>query len=110
MPDRPPRLNARPPEPRPAKRFGAPDRLRASVRWRNLSAAQLRRHPLCQSVWCVGQTTPATETHHRRPLVTHPHLAYDPANLASVCPQCHPRLTAMERAGKDATPFVTPNE
>lgn len=109
MPERPPRLDARQTTPRAPKRFGDADRLRASVRWRRLSAAQLRHHPLCQAIWCQGQTTPATETHHRQPLATHPHLAYDPANLASVCGACHARITGMERTGQDTSGTVTAN-
>lgn len=110
MPNRPPVIGQQSREPRPPKRFGAPDKLRASVRWRKLAAAILRRDPLCRCIWChdAGLLTPATEVHHIHPLATHPELAYHPAYLAGVASPCHHRITAMEAAGKDATACIVP--
>lgn len=36
------------------------------------------------------------EVHHVKRVKTHPELAYDLANLKTLCPACHSRITAIE--------------
>ena len=36
------------------------------------------------------------EVDHRKPVRTHPELAFDPANLQALCPSCHTRKTRLE--------------
>jgi 5-methylcytosine-specific restriction enzyme A len=46
----------------------------------------------CVQCGAVGRL----EVDHVKPLRTHPELAFDLANLQSLCPACHSRKTAIE--------------
>ena len=65
-------------------------RLIQSDRWRRLRREKLRQNPYCET---CGR--PATEVHHIRPVETMPNLQqmsilmFDPANLQSLCHDCH---------------------
>ena len=54
-------------------------------RWKTLSRAYRRAHPLCQA--CEARL--ASEVHHIQPIALAPHRAYDWANLRALCPACH---------------------
>ena len=106
MPDRPPVLGGRQAPQRPPKRFAETDHLRASIRWRAVRLAILRKSPLCQSIWCANQVTAAVEVHHIEPLATRPDLAYVAANLAALCVPCHAKISGYERRGKPTKQFI----
>ena len=106
MPERPPVLGQQPATERKPKAFGPSDKLRASVRWRSVRLAILRKAPLCQSIWCRDQVTPAMEVHHIEPLSHRPDLAYVAANLAALCVACHGKISGYERRGKPTRQFI----
>jgi len=54
-------------------------------RWRRLSRALRRAHPVCQR--CDQDLT--YDVHHVRTIEEAPHLAYDPSNLMCLCRACH---------------------
>lgn len=64
-------------------------------RWRNLRAAYLAEHPLCEDCIEAGRTTPAEEVHHVEEILSGENyeemaaLAYDPDNLRALCADCH---------------------
>ena len=64
-------------------------------RWQKLRTAQLSDTPLCERCRSEGRLTPATQVHHVVPVesthdpVAMKNLAYDRANLMSVCEACH---------------------
>ena len=66
-----------------------------SRRWRDLRAAYLAEHPLCEDCDAAGRTTPAEEVHHLAEILSGATmeemmaLAYDPANLRALCADCH---------------------
>lgn len=78
-----------------------------SRRWRCLRAACLSERPLCERCRREGRTMLATEVHHRTPVqwgrtaADKARLAYSPANLESLCHECHVR-THTEMGRRDA--------
>ena len=66
--------------------------------WKRLRDAHLREHPLCEVCELEGRVTLAEHVHHLQSFtdgrneLEQKTLAFDPTNLASVCPQCHNRL------------------
>lgn len=70
-------------------------RLINSPRWRRAREAKLRRQPLCEDCLASGRAVMATEVHHVVPLSRGrsygemERLAFDPANLRSLCRDCH---------------------
>jgi 5-methylcytosine-specific restriction protein A len=61
-----------------------------STRWQNLRIAKLMEHPLCE----ICQKELATEVHHIQSFMFRPkeemlRLAFDYANLQSLCDNCH---------------------
>lgn len=67
-------------------------------RWRNLRAAYLAEHPLCEDcIEAAGRTRTAEEVHHVEEILSGENydemaaLAYDPANLRALC-QYHHKL------------------
>lgn len=62
--------------------------------WRKLRRAQLMGYPLCQVCSGAGLTVMAADVHHVRSFMDAEGaerltLAYDPANLLSLCRECH---------------------
>lgn len=86
-----------------------------SHRWHQLRHAQIVAEPLCEECKKNDRVTVATEVHHRTPVESgrnfeeRQRLAYDPANLESLCRECHKakhiRLhrLAREQAGNQTT-------
>ena len=66
-------------DPASAKRYGHT--------WQKVRAAFLSANPLCDMCLTAGKCTPATVVHHRVPLADGGNN--DPANLQSLCQQCH---------------------
>ncbi len=64
-----------------------------SVRWKGVRLEAKRRDGW-QCVKC--HTTRGLEVDHIRPVRTHPELAYDMANLQTLCGSCHSRKTRIE--------------
>lgn len=73
--------------------------------WRDLRDYMLGKHPTCMRCKEQGRTTPAVDVHHIRSFtdVTDPgerhRLAFDPANLVTLCKQCHAELHNLQRVG-----------
>ena len=66
-----------------------------SSRWRKLSKAYRRRHPLCVNCKENGKTTEAKHTDHKVSTEEGGAL-YDWNNLQSLCVSCHSRKTSEE--------------
>lgn len=81
-------------------------RLIVSTRWRKLRQEWITRHPLCERCKEEGRTVAATEVHHTVPVLKgssameRERLAYDPANLQSLCRNCH-RLAHIALMSRD---------
>jgi 5-methylcytosine-specific restriction endonuclease McrA len=79
----------------------AAQQVRNTARWRRLRIMILNKHPLCADPYAIhatwGRFEPATEVDHIVPLVEDLSLAFDEANLQSLCTTCHSKKTAMER-------------
>ena len=77
-------------------------RIRNGTQWQKVRAIHARTEPLCRDPFGdhSGYPAPRAHGHHVLPLATHPHLAYDLGNLASLCVACHRKVEAMERAGQ----------
>lgn len=80
-----------------AKRYNHFDRNPASNRhygrtWKQIRAAFLASHPLCELCQEEGRLTPATLVHHKRKL-TDGGTNYED-NLQALCLECHSRLHA----------------
>lgn len=75
--------------------------IRSSARWKKVARMKLGINPLCEDPFETHKRRNMTETakqvHHIEGLATAPELAFDLANLMSVCVQCHARLEADER-------------
>jgi 5-methylcytosine-specific restriction protein A len=71
-----------------------PDR-RAAVKWYQTEPwpstrlAKLAQDPLCEPCLAEGRVTAAQQVHHKIDWRVRPDLAYDLANLESVCIPCH---------------------
>ena len=72
--------------------------IRASARWVKLRRIILANEPLCQHPDCIPRK-PAIDVHHIKPLDQYPELAFDMANLATLCRACHVTITHAERRG-----------
>ena len=68
------------------KRYGQP--------WKQVRAAYLSEHPLCEVCWKDGFLKPASLVHHRVKLTDGG--TNDWSNLQAVCGQCHSRLHAEQ--------------
>lgn len=69
---------------------------RSSSRWQKARRFKIATSPMCEDPFGYhthrGLTGNADQVHHIKPLVTHPELCDDQANLMSVCTKCHARL------------------
>ena len=57
--------------------------------WRRLRVAQLQAYPLCRMDQELGRFVAAAVVDHIKPHKGEPTLFSDPANLQSLCKQCH---------------------
>ena len=77
-----------------------------SKQWKYLRNSYLQEHPLCEDCLAVGQITPAAEIHHVRPILTASTvgdmeaLAFDPANLRSLCVYHHHLTHQLMKDGR----------
>ncbi len=71
-----------------------------SKRWRAIRFAALRRDNWC----CQECGGPGREVDHILPVRTHPELAYDLANLQTLCASCHAKKTISEIGLSPLTP------
>jgi 5-methylcytosine-specific restriction protein A len=72
-----------------------------TARWKTLRLQALRRDGFrCRDCGARGRL----EVHHVRPVRTHPELAYDLANLRSLCGSCHTLHTRVEVGGAPLSP------
>ena len=83
-------------------------RLYHTAEWKELRAAQLKRFQWCEI--CASKSPPqrtqADTVHHRRAHKGDLSLFFNPANLQSVCANCHnSEIQAGERAGNYVTPI-----
>ena len=60
-----------------------------SKRWKALRRDQLAAHPLCWYCLKIGHITAADTVDHITPHRGDKNLAFDPANLQSLCKPCH---------------------
>lgn len=65
-------------------------------RWRRLSKAFLRAHPLCAECQRNGRTTAAEVVDHITPHRGDPELFWDRANWQPLCKKCHDTKTYRE--------------
>lgn len=77
-------------------------RIRGTPAWKETRTLHRNLEPFCRDPFNVhGKLPPpARESHHVRPLITHPELAYDLDNLAGLCVTCHRQIEALEAAGQ----------
>jgi len=79
------------------------DQFYSGARWRKLRRMALRRMPLCVDPFGYHSTdnesVPATDIDHITPRRQSPAMAYDLANLQSLCKSCHSRKTRTESDG-----------
>jgi 5-methylcytosine-specific restriction protein A len=66
--------------------------------WKQLRAAFLAAHPLCEMCSAEGRLTPAEEVHHIKALKNGG--TNEAGNLMSLCKPCHSRITATENGGR----------
>lgn len=76
-------------------------RLYDTANWKAIAALQLRRQPLCQS--CDG-VVQATLVDHIIPIKAGG-AERDPANLQSLCRECHAAKTSAEKYGRKWIPM-----
>lgn len=69
-------------------------------RWQSVRHAVLERDGW-KCIECGSRRR--LEVDHRKPVRTHPELAYDPANLATLCAHCHTSKTRIECGHKPVT-------
>jgi 5-methylcytosine-specific restriction endonuclease McrA len=60
------------------------------------------RNPLCCDPlgWHDFYPAPSEQVHHIQNAEDHPHLIFDPSNLAAVCRSCHAEVERMHKAGQ----------
>lgn len=68
-----------------------------SAEWKKLREAKLLQNPLCEPCLAKGVVTPAIDIHHIDSFTKYDGtkklaVAFNYANLLSVCKQCHQRL------------------
>lgn len=82
-------------------RYGNAQTIRATNRWKKLSAFKRKRSPLCEDPFGYhkedGRPTPVKDVHHIVPIEEEPSLAYSWSNLMSVCRDCHAKLDKGEK-------------
>jgi 5-methylcytosine-specific restriction enzyme A len=69
-----------------------------SPNWRRARLAHLARQPLCQECLKRSLVVEARLVHHIQERLDRPDLAFDRANLESLCGPCHSRLHCRKRS------------
>lgn len=108
MPARPPRY--RPYTPRPA-RDARPNSHRRGYdrRWQAYRAAYLAANPWCLHCLLAGDSTPATDVDHVRPVAGQGDPGFwDRGNHQPLCHSCHSRKTAREDGGFGRKAAIAP--
>lgn len=77
--------------------LAAAQRVYNSTRWKKLRTAFLNEFPLCAECLSRGRTVAAVLADHREPLALRLDLAYEWANLQSLCQACHNTKSVGER-------------
>ncbi|MDD7970210.1 HNH endonuclease [Roseinatronobacter alkalisoli] len=68
-------------------------RVTSTKRWQVLRMAVIERDGFrCKKCGARGRL----EVDHKKPVRTHPELAFDPQNLQALCPSCHASKTRVE--------------
>lgn len=76
-----------------------------STLWRKMRVAKLMEQPLCEVCLIQDKVTAGEHVHHIRSFMDAPDkvirdaLAYDPANLMTVCETCHGRIHGGDLRG-----------
>lgn len=73
-----------------------------TARWKVLRQQILERDGWTCSCGCGRRTR--LEVDHIQPVRTHPHLAFDPANLQTLAAHCHTHKTRIELGHKPIDP------
>lgn len=77
-------------------------KFRSSSKWQKVRKLKLSESPLCEDPFKdhleTGATVLASQVHHIKSLAKYPEYGLHLANLMSVCPKCHSRLSAEERS------------
>ena len=72
-----------------------------NTKWRKVRELHLKSQPLCQECLRKGKVTPADQVHHINGFIEHGAInwamAYDDANLESICAECHGLLHQQEK-------------
>ena len=78
-------------------------KIRNSARWQKVRAIHKAQFPLCCDPLKTHGQFPAynQQSHHIKPLATHPECAFDLDNLAPLCTRCHSAIEAKERKGEN---------
>ena len=69
------------------------------ARWQRLRRLHLSIEPLCRACKRLGYSVTAQHVDHVVPIAQAPALAYDLANLQSLCVSCHSVKTQTEDRG-----------
>jgi hypothetical protein len=91
-------------------RLAAVARLRNSPAYRDFRAWFQRRHPLCcdpfKAHWPAARAM--TQVHHIEGLIDRPDTLRSERDCAPLCNECHGRISAAERDGKDTRHLFDP--
>tara|TARA_R110002167_G_scaffold188319_1_gene389843 strand:- start:23428 stop:23793 length:366 start_codon:yes stop_codon:yes gene_type:complete len=68
------------------------DSLYKTNRWKKLSIAYRKRHPLCCECESNGLIRPADLVDHIKPAKANPELFWEWSNLRALCHDCHNRI------------------
>ncbi|MDO6804080.1 HNH endonuclease, partial [Wenyingzhuangia sp. 1_MG-2023] len=76
------------------------DQMYKTSRWKKLSVAYRRQHPLCCDCESRGTIRPADLVDHIKPAKKFPELFWDWRNLRALCQECHNRIGERVTAEK----------
>ena len=70
-------------------------KLRSSQRWKDVRMIKLKHNPICEDPFKEhGKLFEvAHEVHHIKEVAKHPELCFTLTNLASLCTECHNKLS-----------------
>lgn len=77
--------------------------LRSSTRWRKYRAWFVARYPMCCNPFKIaGHLRGTQDVHHIVEVQDAPDRLCDESNTVPLCRECHARVSALERAGRQA--------